>query len=630
MRATGLRHLTQKFEVGGVTIQVRLDGEHAYIAIGGKWPDLLSGVVDGGELVLLPPEPPASSVTVLRAFKPTASAQEYVVKKTSPPSFVDSERLSVVGTTEGRSQYEDLQASMFSGKMAKIVQIVLGYGRLGGAGPKEFKDSGVQVQYKSRWSDCHGIVTGADGNLWLTHISSSLGVRVMPLPTYPGSSKLKSSRIPAVKKAAELCDGLPTGLSFPTGEKLTLAMEQGRVLQLISAAGMAAYFGCNPYSEAIGWTFNESGSEAHNCCWSYIPTPPEFFSQAAVGRHYKLAFNIGAVNGGAREPGEPIAEASAALTLVHEGALGGKLPIHFGEETAVRGTYFLVLSEENLRNNPARVFVAHIAGVLKIITLALHGNVFSLATDGQVSSGEGYAFSQKLPSGIASATSTYQYQIENQATEEPGDYITRNAHTRTYAYLHTSYDATRRASAATITEGNRDGFVWHTGGGGTSWQRTNNVEVMSYSEAAVVNGFTDFGGSGASDIPWPTSVYTESVHEDGPVNLVLRSGTQVELPPDPRGAQADSVIWGGVGSTYYDEVDLQSRSSTGAFFPVRESVFGATEHYVHSQVLFPNHVESSMNVGLATVGGMFESAEAAPQKLFSFVGYIDPAESLTP
>lgn len=50
MRATGLRHLSQKFEVGGVTIGVRLDGEHAYVSIVGGTSSMAmdSGIIDVG------------------------------------------------------------------------------------------------------------------------------------------------------------------------------------------------------------------------------------------------------------------------------------------------------------------------------------------------------------------------------------------------------------------------------------------------------------------------------------------------------------------------------------------------------------------------------------------------------
>lgn len=390
MRATGLRYASQKFEVDGTSIEVQIVGEHEYIRLNGGDISILSGVVKDGELVELPvPEgsPPGTTpVTTLRSFRATPQCSQYA-KGGSATVFHDMDRLAVEAHADmgiSGSQYTDLCASMYSGTMAKVVQIIMGYGKTKGS-----PLTGVQVKYDFRWARCHGVVTGADGKKWLLEISSANGVMAMRLPLSRSGST--SSKQDVIKKTRLLLGGFPTGETFPVGAALTAAIAAGTVLQLLSVAGMSAVYGKSYYSTAMGWSFNDAGSEAHNTCFTVdngIPRGPS--AGNAVGYHYKLAITIGAVDS-EWVPGTPQAAASATLSMVSSGPLAwyGEAPVG-GVAPAVSAFTMYEPEGDTLNVLPGKVvseassegvalkataanttvFVCHIANVLDKVRVA--------------------------------------------------------------------------------------------------------------------------------------------------------------------------------------------------------------------------------------------------------------------
>lgn len=208
----------------------------------------------------------------------------------------------------GDVQTKYITPALYSGKMAKAVQLLL-------AMPYDstLPTPPVQVRYNWRWACTHGICTGTDGRLWLVEISSARGVLAMRLPT----QKLKGSG-PDVQAARAMFSDAPTGGMFPTGSALTAAIAAGTVLQLISASGLSAFYDNTSYSTWMGWTFNMSGTEAHNTCHT-----PEVGVYDITGYHYKIAFVFSA------------AEQSAELSLVASGSL-----MRFGEVKLVGGSTF--------------------------------------------------------------------------------------------------------------------------------------------------------------------------------------------------------------------------------------------------------------------------------------------------
>lgn len=248
---------------------------------------ILSGVVKGGTLSDLPIPPGSPPGTLakktLNTFKPTANCWQYPLKSAadkSPSAFSAEPLLGKAGT-----QYVDLAASMFTGLMAKAVQIIMGMG--------------LPVAYDYTWAKCHGLTLASDGKPWLIEISIANGVLAMPFKLATGSP---TNPVDAVTACKALLGGIPANTTFPTGAALTAAIAAGAVLQLLDTAAMAPAHGKSAYSASMGWSFNAAGSEAHNTC-HYVSDGGQRMSC-----HYKLNITAG--------PG-----ASAALSLVAEGRL---------------------------------------------------------------------------------------------------------------------------------------------------------------------------------------------------------------------------------------------------------------------------------------------------------------------
>jgi hypothetical protein len=316
LRATGLRYASQKFSAGDAQIYVQLLGDDEYIYIEGGEPEILSGVVmlEGFGWVNLPP--PAGSpigtpdISATRSYFPTVQAFEYPLKKKGASDRRDEPRL--IGGYGGylRAAYHELYfldelpikgkipASMFSGIMAKVVQFIHGYGVLPPSsswGTKDQKKDGVRTDYVTGFRSCNGVVKDKAGNLWLVYIDESLGVIATPLPLIPGTqkgtpgySRLLKSKQDVLREATKLFGGLPSGEPLYTDPKLQAKLLDGRILQLATPETMAEYFALSPHSPIMGWSFNESGTEAHNTGFQ-VPNPD---SWECYGYHVKLAFSI--------------------------------------------------------------------------------------------------------------------------------------------------------------------------------------------------------------------------------------------------------------------------------------------------------------------------------------------------
>ena len=289
LRATGLRYATQRFSIDGVDIGVRIVGDHEYITlIGGKL-KILSGVIKGGTVAGTPKK--------LTAYKPTANAWQYALGSNPLKPVTTFNQESYLARAE--TQYADLCPTMYSGLMTKAVQIIMG--------------QGLTVAYDYKWVKCHGIVTAADGKFWLLEISSTNGVIAMPLPLAKGDA---ASLVDVIKQSTILFGGIPSNGKFPTGTVLADAITNGTILRLKTVGDMSAFFGKTPYASTMGWSFNDTGSEAHNTCHDTDGT--NFTSY-----HYKLDITIGATTS-TPVAGIPIATATATLSLVSSGYLTTK------------------------------------------------------------------------------------------------------------------------------------------------------------------------------------------------------------------------------------------------------------------------------------------------------------------
>lgn len=231
------------------------------------------------------------------------------------------------------SQYTLLRPSMYSGTMKKVVQVVMGLGRISKNklrdtkqpdAPdtlymKEVKDNGVQVRFDYKFSRTHGITRAADGRLWLVEISVNRGVLAKPLPIFPQSDtdgfQRRAQKVgdSAMFTAVSELGCLPTGEAFPaTAADIERQIEAGNILRLLQPVDLQPFYQCSAYSSAMGWAFSTSGREAHNTGY--------YFGNDGFQRGvwYQVTINIGA-SVLHRLPGQPIATGTASLHKQHEG-----------------------------------------------------------------------------------------------------------------------------------------------------------------------------------------------------------------------------------------------------------------------------------------------------------------------
>jgi hypothetical protein len=300
-------------------------------------PDFLNGVTKSGRIVertVPDPEAPGGErvVELFSAFKPTP---ETAMRYDWGLGFRELRRLTVkpwvafsLGTVQdGSTQYEFIYPSMYSGRMRKLVQVVLGFGRLPphmiseqGPDRADLMRHGIRVRFDHRWHRTHNLYRGPDGTQWLVEVSLIKGVLAMQLPVYPDSAGIATSRWPSLRECGLEFGGLPTGLGFPTHDRLQRLIDSGHVLQLLTPEEMEPFYELQPFSTGMGWTFNETGTEAHNTGWRWG------VDGIRVACHYTLNLTIGALKQN-RQKGEPIADATAVLTLNNEGQFYDPAPI---------------------------------------------------------------------------------------------------------------------------------------------------------------------------------------------------------------------------------------------------------------------------------------------------------------
>lgn len=303
LRAAGLSYAGQKFEIDGVSIEVRIAGEHDHIRLSGDGTlNVLSGVTKDASVVDLPIVPPATAaVKTLRSFKPTREAWINQQKRNpdkSPTVFGDENRFGFNTSQYGPTA--PISGSMFSGLMAKAVQLLLGVGKTARM------PLGLEIKYDYSWSRTHIVVTATDKKLWLVEISATNGVIAMPFEVQKGGSPASKQKM--VREAHKWFKGLPTGATFPTTTPaINEAIANGSVIRLATPSSLAAFHSKSPYAPWVGWTTNNAGSEAHNVCWDSIGGNTKSY-------HYKISIAIGDTVS-PREVDQPLAEGSAVLSL---------------------------------------------------------------------------------------------------------------------------------------------------------------------------------------------------------------------------------------------------------------------------------------------------------------------------
>lgn len=402
-------------------------------------PSFYSGVVKGGtlETVSLRPQtspgwdfgaPPSGETRIdMMSYKPTLKwrsqyntkvAEEnkanedvpgYVPRQTLGADYQPSAHLAVDAQQWNDvfpqpnekvvpSQYYKITPSCYSGQMKKLVQYVLGLGRLdeeelvpNDPYLDDVKQHGFQVRYDFRWQTTHGLVKGADKRWWLVEIGMDNGVLAMPLPLYEDYAEDEVITLDNPQEEMAVIKrefgGQPTGGTFPAGTALTEALKRGEVLQLLKAEDVAEFYKYSPYSTCHGWAFSSDGHEAHNTAHTIEEYSDGF--PVGVGVHYRVVFSIGAINK-TREEGEPIATASAAISRVSRGYLCRPGPkygaqYHVPEPLLEGGaviTYNFLQRKRNYPRCDTTVGVFFVGKTLKLIRFYLNPTAIPAHIDG--------------------------------------------------------------------------------------------------------------------------------------------------------------------------------------------------------------------------------------------------------
>ena len=391
--------------------------------------DFLSGiVVDGAIEERTETAPDGTEITykILRKWAPT---QECARKQKINTGYQESKRLAVLpkefleatnlsDSEEQYSQYHELRPSMWTGIMKKVIQVIMGYGKLktqqlvhkkarkyetqqlDHKKAREYKTYGVQIKYDYKFSRTHGIYKGPDDTLWLIEISQTRGVLAMPLPKFPGYNRKQSTMYRengnnAMATVLEELGCLPSGETFPTGQKLEEKIQRGDILRLLTADDLSVFYQeAGGFSSACGWAFSDTGNEAHNI--SYI-CPEKTLCKA---RWYKIIIDIGAINRHRME-NEPIAAGSANIIKCEENYIYNRAIVnqyYYRDLFSEYGfTYYepLVLSnirlpDININSNKitlpkesieTTVFVAFINGELHTAKLFIPNTEFGASSD---------------------------------------------------------------------------------------------------------------------------------------------------------------------------------------------------------------------------------------------------------
>lgn len=288
-KASGRPYSVEAYDFGDATVKIRTEQDHQFIRLEGGPPPILSGVVKNGSIggldIGIPPV--SNMVPSLEFVKATedawknrlnsAPAKHGVFYSEPRLAVTTASGLGVTGSITGHntpnpSQYSDIRPCMFSGLMAKAVQIIMGY--------EDMQGQKNKLLYNWRAAQTHGIVKDANNTFWLVEIGAD-GVRAMKLRMRRGGA----GKTYATRTAFSIFKGYPTGETFPTGTALTDALTNGTVLQLLTTADINPYLTKESYSSDLGWSFNTNGTEAHNTCYDPI-------GGNAVGYHYKIVFGV--------------------------------------------------------------------------------------------------------------------------------------------------------------------------------------------------------------------------------------------------------------------------------------------------------------------------------------------------
>lgn len=289
-------------------------------------PDFISGAVQNGFQITIEQSGGAVIKTVA-SFHPT---HECSIKFELPESFQSIKRLDVSYIDEFAgdlkppeksrtiyTQYTKLKATMWSGHMRGLIQVLMGFAKQRRVGQREVSlyethtkkagkpkpvtayqrdvaDNGLRIQYDWRFTRTHGLIYGPDNKPWIVEIGLGRGAVAWPLPlndlttTPEFLQRMQDKGDEEAVAILQAYGGFPTGEPLPTGDEGKAWIRAGRMLEIVSADDMAPFYDCTAYSTDCGWAFNLRGDEAHNTASYYHPDGLQ------RGVHYMVRMSVGA------------------------------------------------------------------------------------------------------------------------------------------------------------------------------------------------------------------------------------------------------------------------------------------------------------------------------------------------
>lgn len=147
----------------------------------------------------------------------------------------------------------------------------------------------VKFKFDHRFAKTHGISFDEENKPWLIQISVA-GVHAMPLYLDPISLTIEGREryleaCPELEPIFEEFGGMPIGTAFPTGALFKKWKDAGEIVELLDAEGMEPFYSKSAFSSVIGWSFNNRGTQAHNCCVGEN-------GNLQTGNHYKVTIKL--------------------------------------------------------------------------------------------------------------------------------------------------------------------------------------------------------------------------------------------------------------------------------------------------------------------------------------------------
>lgn len=226
------------------------------------------------------------------------------------------------------TQYVQQRPTWYSGAMAEVMQIVGGYGRqdldklpddkieratfyiplsfqqkieeelkqVRLPGYSGLPNEDGQFQYDYKFFQTNLVTFDKDNKPWLIKVDNS-GVWSMPLPMVPASmtdafrfyiESIGDSEILAI---LDRFGGMPSGETLPVGNAFQAWRRAGVIIKVCDTKDFYSHL---PYSSAMGWSANTTGTELVNTCYEL-----DFETGKITSRTYKIRLELGsAINQG--------------------------------------------------------------------------------------------------------------------------------------------------------------------------------------------------------------------------------------------------------------------------------------------------------------------------------------------